>query len=74
MAETEVLVHAFVTSQLDYCNVLVSGPSVSGVKKPQLVQNDAAKILTKMRKLIVSHLVFARLTGSLSTTGQILKG
>ena len=46
----EKLIHAFITSRLDYCNLLLYGPPSSSLKKLQKVQNMAAKILTLRRK------------------------
>ncbi|KAI5609609.1 hypothetical protein C0J50_9447, partial [Silurus asotus] len=46
----EKLVHAFVTSRLDYCNALLSGCSCKCTNKLQLVQNAAARVLTRSRK------------------------
>ncbi|MEJ4599689.1 hypothetical protein SJ928_14005 [Enterococcus faecium] len=45
--DAEKLVHAFVTSRLDYCNALFSCCTNSLVKNLQLVQNAAAPVLTR---------------------------
>ena len=50
LSDAETLIHAFVSSRLDYCNVLFSGLPKSSLKNLQLVQNAAARILTKTRK------------------------
>src|SRR4029434_1185781 len=42
--------HAFITSRLDYCNALLSGCSINSIKSFQLIQNAAARTLTRTKK------------------------
>ena len=44
--DLEKIMHAFVSSRLDYCNGLYTTLSSSSLSKLQLVQNTAARILT----------------------------
>ena len=46
----QTLIHAFVSSRLDYCNALFSGLPNSTTKSLQLVQNAAARLLTRTRR------------------------
>ncbi len=50
VSDTEKLVHAFMISRLDYCNVLQGGYPASSINKLQIVQNAAARVLTRSRK------------------------
>ena len=47
---TQTLVHAFVTSRLDFCNSLFYGTPASVLSKLQSIQNAAARIVTKTSK------------------------
>ena len=44
------LVHAFISSRLDYCNSLLTGIGDGVLRKLQSVQNAAARIITNTRK------------------------
>jgi len=46
----EMLVHAFVTSRLDYCNSLLAGASKYVMIRLQLVFNAAARLMTNARR------------------------
>ncbi len=48
--DVETVTHAFVTSQLDYCNSLLYGLSANNIKRLQYVQNSAARLITHTRK------------------------
>lgn len=50
MDATKTLVHAYVTSRLDYCNSLLYGISRELINKLQKVQNAAARLVTGTRK------------------------
>ena len=47
---TEILVHAFVTSKLDHCNSLLYNVPKNVIKKLQLMQNAAARLITRSWK------------------------
>ncbi len=50
MSNVEMLIHAFMTSRLDYSNALLGGCSARLINKLQMVQNTAARVLTRTRK------------------------
>ncbi len=50
VSDAEKLVHPFMTSRLDYCNALLGGCPASSINKLQIVQNAAARVLTRSRK------------------------
>ncbi len=49
-SNAEMLIHAFLISRLYYCNVLLGGCSACLINKLQMVQNAAARVLTRTRK------------------------
>ncbi len=49
VSDAEKLVHAFMTSRLDYCNALLGGCPASSINKLQIVQNNVARVLTGSR-------------------------
>ncbi|KAF7652868.1 hypothetical protein LDENG_00091310, partial [Lucifuga dentata] len=62
--DAETLIHAFITSHLDYCNSLFIGLSKKSRRKLQHIQNAAARVLTNTKKsdhitpLIKDYLLF----------------
>ena len=45
------LVHAFVTSRIDYCNVLLAGAPKATTDKLQRLLNAAARLLSGTKKI-----------------------
>ena len=43
----ETLIHAFVSSKLDFCNSLLFGSSIHQINRLQKIQNTAARIVKK---------------------------
>ena len=58
----ESVIHAFIASRLDYCNVLYLDVSQSLLSHLQLVQNAAARLLTGKRR---ENIYFTSLPGAL---------
>ncbi len=50
MSNVEMLIHAFMTSRLNFSNALLGGCSARLIKKLQMVQNAAARVLPRTRK------------------------
>ena len=47
---TKTIVHALVTSRLDYCNAVLYGLPASVTNKMQRLQNTCARMITKTRR------------------------
>ena len=61
---SEIVVHAFITSKLDYCNSLLYGCRKTQLKKLQYVQNTPARIVThRLVNLITLRLSYLTFTG-----------
>ncbi len=48
--DLEAVIHAFLTSRLDYCNSLYCGLPQTAISHLQVVQNSAARLLTWTKK------------------------
>ena len=48
--DLERVIHAFISTRLDYCNALYAGLDQSSLSRLQLVQNAAARLLTGTKK------------------------
>ncbi len=65
MSNAEMLIHAFMTSRLDCCNALLGGCSARLTNKLQMVQNAAARVLTRTRSMTTLVWFCQHCTGSL---------
>ena len=48
--DLEKLIHAFISSRVDYCNGLFTGLPKKNLKQLQMIQNAAATVLTKTKR------------------------
>ncbi len=51
--DLEIVIHAFITSSLEYCNSLYVGLPQSSLSRLQMVQNAVARLLTGTKKVII---------------------
>ncbi len=65
MSNAEMLINAFMTSRLDYCNALLGDCSARLIKKLQMVQNAAVRVLTRTRSMTTLVRFCQHCTGSL---------
>lgn len=49
--DLEKLIHAFISSHLDYCNSIFTGLPKKSIRQLQLIQNAAARVLTRTKKI-----------------------
>ncbi len=61
MNNNATLIHALVTSRIDYCNTLLTGLSSKLLHKLQLVLNSAARVLTRTPSIMHISPVLQRL-------------
>ncbi len=73
VSDAEKLVHTFMTSRLDYCNALLGGCPASSVNKLQVVQNAAARVLTRSRKYDHITPIYSLSTGYLLSSVSVTK-
>ena len=48
-ADLEKLIHAFISNRLENCKALLSGLPKKTIRQLQLIQNDAARVVTRTR-------------------------
>ncbi len=61
MSNKDMLTHVFMNSRLDYCKALLGGCSARLINKLQMIQNAAARVLTRTRKYDHIRLVLSTL-------------
>ena len=74
MDSTKTLIHAFVTSHLDYCNSLLAGIPQYQLQRLQKVLNAAARLIHQIsRHSHITPILIPVFTGCLSNFESILK-
>ncbi len=73
VSDAEKLVHAFMTSRLDYCNALLGGCPASSINKLQIVQNAAARVLTRSTNMTILLQFYSLCTGYLLSFVSVTK-
>ncbi len=73
VSDCEKLVHAFMTSRLGYCNALLGGCPASSINKLQIVQNAAARVLTRSRNYDHIFQFYSLCTGYLLSSVSVTK-
>ncbi len=65
MSNVEMLIHAFMTSRLDYCNALLGGCSARLINKLQMVQMQQLEFLLEPGSMTILVRLCQHCTGSL---------
>lgn len=70
--DLEKFLHAFIFSRVDYCKIVLMGLPKKTIKRLQLVQNAAARILTKTKR--ADHITPSPYNGFQKITDSNLNG